>query len=142
MAKLVRQKTTRQVGPVGVVRMTGLRSQAEAWGETGRAADMLSAKFEDDLIEQSKRRANEELASRLNDPETNLHNAIIENAKGDKMFVADSNGVPTEVPPHLQQKKLLEENMFTGAYTKEMNRLLRQHNKNLAISDISSYLEG
>jgi len=142
MAKLVRQKSTAQLGPVGVVRMTGLRSQAEAWGETGRAADKLTNVFTRELTAESKRRANEEFADYVNNPETNLHGAVRKNAKGEAIYVADADGVPTELPPNLQQKKLKDEGIFSGAYTEEINRLAREHNKNLAINNMRSYLSG
>lgn len=142
MAKLIRQKSTQQVGPVGVVRMTGLRSQAEAWGETGKAAESIGKVFTQELGEDRKRQANEDWAKYLNDPETNLFGAIRKNAKGEAMYTADADGVPTELPPHLQQKQRMDEGIFSNSYTKEINRLANDHNKNLAINDINSYLDG
>ena len=142
MAKLVRQKSTAGIGPVGVVRMTGLRSQAEAWAETGKAADKLTTVFTDELGEDRKRQANEDWAAYLKNPETNLHGALHKNAKGEAMYIADSDGVPTELPPQMQQKKRMDEGIFSNSYTKEINRLANDHNKNLATNDIRSFLDG
>ena len=143
MAKLVRQKSVAQIGPVGVVRMTGLRSQAEAWGETGRAADKLNTVFLDELGQDRKRQANEDWASYLSDPETNLHSAVAKNAKGEAMYMADSDGVPVEVQdPTMQQKRLMDEGIFSNGYTKEINRLATEHNKNLGLNSIGAHLDG
>lgn len=143
MAKLVRQKSVAQIGPVGVVRMTGLRSQAEAWGETGKAADKLNTVFLDELGQDRKRQANEDWANYLSDPETNLHSAVAKNAKGEAMYLADSDGVPVEVQdPTMQQKQLMDQGIFSNSYTKEINRLATEHNKNLGLNSIGAHLDG
>lgn len=143
MAKLIKQKSVASIGPVGIVRMTGLRSQAEAWGETGKAAERLSSVFVDELGEERKRQANEDWSNYLNDPETNLYGAVRKNAKGEAMYVADSDGNPVEVQdPTMQQKKLMDQGIFSNSYTKEINRLATEHNKNLGINDIEAHLNG